>query len=447
MSRSLVLVDSDLDALGALASDLRARGLVVTVADGLDGALERVHSSAPDALVVADALAAKLSDADLGGVPYFVLAQEGQVASGDRTLNRDADAIARRLLALPPKRASVAAERGDFRGDLRQVSVVDLFQLLGMNRRTGLLSFSTPSGVGEVRLIDGEIADAAYRRLEGEKAVVRLLGETEGTFAFGTTAPTSMRRIQAPMSSLVMEGLRQVDEVKRRRADVCNEHDALMASEEPGEDAADADLRVLSALATPRTLSELLDDVPLPDLDVLETTQKLMARGAVRRITRGAERATLADPEHAAVLGAIVARLGRPGFPGVRVVVAAPLPELTPVMHALRRLAEAGTPPETVPAAPVPHVLATLRVGESAELELVGLPLLEAYAPLWALTLAGAAVLIRLDSAPNKVLDHACDAAEVPIYDAAVGGSPDPADPTQMAQVIRMALESVSGRK
>ncbi len=95
----------------------------------------------------------------------------------------------------------------------------------------------------------------------------------------------------------------------------------------------------------------------------------------------------------------------------------------------------------------MPHVLATLRVGESAELELVGLPILEAYAPLWALTLPGTAVLIRMDSAREQGLDAACEAADVPIYEAAVGGAPDPADPAQMAQVIRMALDSVSGRK
>ena len=53
-----------------------------------------------------------------------------------------------------------------------------------MNRRTGVLSVTTAIGAGEVRMADGEVLDAVYRRLEGEKALYRLLGEREGTFAF-----------------------------------------------------------------------------------------------------------------------------------------------------------------------------------------------------------------------------------------------------------------------
>ena len=40
---------------------------------------------------------------------------------------------------------------------------------------------TTSSGAGEVRMGEGEVLDAVYRRLEGEKAPYRLLGEREGT--------------------------------------------------------------------------------------------------------------------------------------------------------------------------------------------------------------------------------------------------------------------------
>ena len=58
--------------------------------------------------------------------------------------------------------------------------------------------------------------DAVYRRLEGEKALYRLLGEREGSFAFvpgGTTSPCA--RVALGTSMLVMEAMRQFDEVAR----------------------------------------------------------------------------------------------------------------------------------------------------------------------------------------------------------------------------------------
>ena len=101
------------------------------------------------------------------------------------------ETIAKRVHALGNSVPTVAAG-GDFRGDLQQVSVADLLQLLGANRRSGTLSLATPSGAGEVRLMDGEVVDAVYRRVDGEKAVVRLLGEAEGSFAFvGGTSVTA----------------------------------------------------------------------------------------------------------------------------------------------------------------------------------------------------------------------------------------------------------------
>ena len=57
MSRSVVLIDPDLDSLGALASALRSRGLNVTVADSWESANARIRTAAPDALICAASIA------------------------------------------------------------------------------------------------------------------------------------------------------------------------------------------------------------------------------------------------------------------------------------------------------------------------------------------------------------------------------------------------------
>ena len=54
-------------------------------------------------------------------------------------------------------------------------------------------------------------------------------------------------------------------------------------------------------------------------------------------------------------------------------------------------LADAFPPQEPTPSVPVPYVLATIRLGDGVELDIVALPLVPVYAPLWPMALAGAA--------------------------------------------------------
>ena len=369
-----------------------------------------------------------------------------QAVAADELPADDADIIAQRLHGLTGDLSAVDAEGGDFRGDLSQASVVDLIQLLGMNRRSGALSVTTPVGGGEIRLDQGDIVDAVYRRLEGEKALYRLLGETDGAFAFLSGNMSAMRRISVPTSTLLMEGMRRVDEVKRKRTSLGSVQDALLALSPAAEDASEIQRRIAELLTVPHTVDEVLDEVPHGDLELLDELDLLLKAGAVRRIPRGAVRAELAEPDQMALLAALVSRLHAKGYaPAARVVVAAPPPRLAAFEHAVRRIADAVPPNESAPAAPVPHRVAMLRLGEGAELEVVGLPVLEAYAPLWAMTVPGAAAVIRLAGSQSQALDDLCSAREVrSLHVEELVSAFDEADPGQCAQLVRRVLEKIS---
>jgi hypothetical protein len=91
----------------------------------------------------------------------------------------------------------------------------------------------------------------------------------------------------------------------------------------------------------------------------------------------------------------------------------------------------------------VPYVLSTIRLGDGVELDVTALPLVPAYAPLWGLSLAGAAVVVRLDDAAAETLREACKSVDVPILDArAVFGSLDESSPVQIASLIKTALDA-----
>ena len=449
MSRSVLLVDADVDALGELASELRNRGLTVALADSAASAIASVDKKRPDAVLVAkpleDAVKSALTkNRALADLPCLAIATEDEDdPASERLPKTNADLIATRIYALRVAAPPVVAQRGDFRGDLRQVPVPDLLQLLSMNRRTGVLSITTPSGAGEVRLADGEVVDAVYRRLEGEKALYRLLAEGEGTFAFASGVASPMRRVEVSTNMLLMEGMRQLDEVRERRAKLGDADDALLIVAPPGEDAPDVKRRVAELLTAPRTVDELLDDVPLPDLDILRALEEMIESGAVRRVARGAVHAELAESERLTVLGALIRRLNRPGFLGApRLVLAASPQRLGTVAHAVRRIANAIAPAESIPAAPVPHLLATLRLADT-DLDVIGLPAIDAYSPMWSLTLPGAVAAIRLPGVESATFEQACSVSEVPMVDAdSLLGDIDEADPAQMAALISGALQA-----
>jgi DNA-binding response OmpR family regulator len=464
MARSVLVVEPDLDALGELASKLRGLGLTVLLADDVNTALERLRTTRADAVLFSDrledlpgALAKLESTRELAAVVPFVLGSstaDGPVSSRQPvppdilTLPREApEAIAQRLHALSRRHSLVPSMRDDFRGELQQVGVVDLVQLLAMNRRTGVLSLVTPAGAGELRIRDGEVVDALYRRLEAEKALYRLLAENAGTFAFTSGQVTGEGRIATPTNVLLMEGLRQVDEVRRLRDSLGVEDDAALAIVAPAPDDAEARRRVLLALSVPRTVDELLEEVPLADHEVLQAFAELLEGGEVRRIPKGAARVPLAEPEQLAVLGAMVNRLRVPGYTGpVRLVIAGKPRRLGTVTHALQRIADATSPADAQPPLPIPFPMATLRIGDAAELSVVGVPVVDAYSPLWSLALPGAAVVVRLDDTTSMALDRACAVADVPALDAAaLMGQVDDADPNALAALLRLALETVAG--
>ena len=298
-----------------------------------------------------------------------------------------------------------------------------------------------------MRLIEGQLVDAVFQRVEGEKALFRLLGEADGSFVFTSGLPAPMCRIATPTNVLLMEGMRVVDEVRRRRAALAAEGDALVATSEARDEYTDVQWRVMEALSSPHTVDELLDEVPEADHELLEALDRLLEGGQVRRIPKGAVRVELGAPEQKTVLGAMANRLRARGYSGpARVVVAASPRRLIAVTHAVRRIADAVIPAEPALSLALPHLLATMRLGDGAGLDIVGLPTEAEHSPTWGLTLGGAAVVVRLGASEGPILEDACETAGVPLFEAeALLGDVNEEDATQMAALICAALDAVAG--
>src|SRR5262249_7784744 len=133
---------------------------------------------------------------------------------------------------------------------LEHAPLADLLVVLATERRSGTLTVTTARGSGEVRLVDGDIADAVYVRLEGLKAIARMLGERDGTATFTPGAPAIMRRIQRATREIVVEAQALVERASALRAKAADiaTGTLLVAEVAPGETLSEIDQHVLSRL-------------------------------------------------------------------------------------------------------------------------------------------------------------------------------------------------------
>jgi hypothetical protein len=312
-------------------------------------------------------------------------------------------------------------------GVLARTPLAELLPRLASDKETGTLTVTTSRGAGEVRFHEGDIADAVYLRLEGPKALTRLLGEREGTFTFMSRTPPVMRRIFTPSAQLISESLQQLVETARFRAAMgelasC----ALFALEGPGGlsagELSEVAQLVLARLRSPATVDEVLDDVGAPDADVLRALAELDRAGRIRKLSHASQRVSVARNDELQTVRALSARARVPGFGGAARLLFAGTPgRLAVFAHSVLCLAEAVAPPELAPPVPIPHTMGS---------------------PLWPLAFAGSVAIVRLDDAAATALAEACATAEIPLLDvAALVGELDEGSATEVATIVRAALE------
>jgi len=97
-----------------------------------------------------------------------------------------------------------------------------------------------------------------------------------------------------------------------------------------------------------------------------------------------------------------------PGSGRACIAVCASPARLATLERATLRIGAFRPPPEASPKVPVPHAVAIMTLDDGLELEVLGIPLDPAYAPLWGLALCNARAIVRLDPIAGAELDAAC---------------------------------------
>lgn len=410
----------------SIAQSLGAVGIEVKIARDGGRALEVAVLEHPD-LVVFDvesgALDASRFCEILRGnprteaIPVLVIAQEARGPGGfgiNATLVTrpfTIDALAQRVREMLRSRTAAAkvAETGGaagaaasmVQGNLAEIALVDLLQIFVMNRKEGRLLLKGEAGSapsareGEIHLKAGSIVHARAGATEGTKALYRLLAWRRGRFSYQPGATSPVRTIKSTPDAVVMEGMRQSDELERladRRPPDRARVVVTMDRKGLPEDLHRTTREVLSLTEFYGTVGEIVERATSTDFEVLRALILLEEKGVLYFDRSGveptAEVQALVDAER---LAGLRARTGAATVPGAPVTWKVVL--LTRDRASLRRFL---TPFSRVPGfeansaffdpaaakRPPIGVTARLSLAEGHQVELVTCPTLETYRPL-----------------------------------------------------------------
>ena len=301
--RQILVADPDPETARLLAPALRQRGHAVSAVKNGSRALELCVLRAPD-LVLFD-VACPLLDANAfrqilranprtEAVPVLItgrLEDRGPPSLSDGFLLKpfNVDEVLARIDQIFRRTdAAQSARRGDraMDGTLGQLSLVDLLQVLGQARKSGELRISGPRGSAWVRLIEGVVTSAQAENARGPKAFFRLLGWRDGSFSFtpGATQSDGPADIDKPVEELLLEGLRQSDELGSIREQLPDPGARLVlraGAEELLADQHPAAAEVIALARAGATIGEIMERSRATDFVTAHTLLNLVQRDII----------------------------------------------------------------------------------------------------------------------------------------------------------------------
>lgn len=219
----------------------------------------------------------KLAEGDrilIGTSIIKVVASDGSSSVQDAQAKMDAAASAR------PQAAKTMT------GSIAEVALPDLLQLFSASKKTGVLQIATMSDVGSIYLEDGRVRFAVVNGDESvppEKAFYRIMVWDKGTFDLLPKVDRQFpEEIQSSIEGLLMEGMRQLDEIRRLGDALPPLQSRMMLPmplDKPLRDASPEELDVIQLALNHETLVDMMNHSGKPDPEVAEVVVALLEKG------------------------------------------------------------------------------------------------------------------------------------------------------------------------
>jgi len=175
-------------------------------------------------------------------------------------------------------------------GTIDEIPLPDLLQLLSTSKKSGVLAVQGIDGLGRIYLRAGQIhystIDDSFD-LSPRKALYRMLTWTSGTFEL---QPPDTREfldeLAEPTEGLLMDAMRQLDEITRMRDEIPGVHESLRLPRplnQPLRELTPEKLDLVQLVHNEGNVKKVLDKAPTTDLETYEAMVFLLNRGYIVR--------------------------------------------------------------------------------------------------------------------------------------------------------------------
>ncbi|WP_373044717.1 DUF4388 domain-containing protein [Vulgatibacter sp.] len=205
------------------------------------------------------------------------------VVQGDGARSIDAQAMKSGM-----GHATHFAGSGVMSGRIDEVSIPDLLQLFGASHKTGVLIVTSAGRQGRIYLRQGKVFYAVIDEnhdVGPEKSFYRIVTWDSGTFELARPEETDfLVELEDSTESLLMEAMRQLDEMKRLELPSRETNLALhVPMARPLRELEGELLDVVQLVLEEGSVGGVLDKAPGSDLEIAAVLKKLIDANVVRR--------------------------------------------------------------------------------------------------------------------------------------------------------------------
>ena len=180
-----------------------------------------------------------------------------------------------------------------FKGNLAQLSLLDILRMLSSARRTGRIDVQSAGKNGELYLENGLIVHAVSGTLMGENVVYSLMGWLEGEFGFTPNIAPPERSIQTNTEQLLLEAARQAEQWEDIK-DVLSSTDSVFNISPSGSTSTVSlkpiEWQVLAQINGERSVVEIGEILNLNEFDVARIIYSLTTAGLLHEVVGGTQK-------------------------------------------------------------------------------------------------------------------------------------------------------------
>ncbi len=236
MGKKILIVDDNPNVLKLLNISLSKADYDIVEAENGEVAFEVANKEIPD-LIISDIMMPQMDGIELCWmirenskvplVPFIFLTSfddsemeiRGFRAGADEYLNKPIDRkeLLERVSELLERTQKLKTiedkteSKKSFSGELKDLSIVELVQMLNLNKKSGVLKIEG-LGSGEIYLQGGQIIGAKIGDKEGEDAIYEMVTFEDGSFNFEVSNEKFPFTIKSGTMNVIMEACRIMDE-------------------------------------------------------------------------------------------------------------------------------------------------------------------------------------------------------------------------------------------